>query len=295
MGRWALILASVVVLSGCAVPLPVRVASWALDGLSYLATQKSVADHGISLVAEQDCSILRGVTQKQFCIDNLPSDTAVAALDEGGDGEIEISGDVEVAATAVADGDMLNEFETAAGPAPGVDEMESAAGPVSDAPKPVPAVAPRPELAKADRRESAPTLTPTATRRVAKDDPAIAKLAAAVPPRRPPLQPREVKIPVGTGFYYVVGSFLYLDNARSLADEHASLAPTIVEARLDGQTHFRVVVGPFERSGGKELRRQIRRAGISDAWAIALNPVQWSLAKSRPSTPPEVANALAAQ
>ncbi|MDP7652627.1 MAG: SPOR domain-containing protein [Rhodospirillales bacterium] len=282
MGRWGLFLACAVVLSGCAVPLPVRVASWALDGLSYLATQKSVADHGISLATKKDCSILRGVTQKQFCVDGVPSDTAVAAADDGGDADIGTSGDGETTVMAIADADSLNEFETAAGPAP-------------DLPNSVPTVAPKSEYAKAESPESAPTMAPTGTRRLVKENPAIAKLAAAVPPRRPQWQLRTVKAPVGPGFYYVVGSFLYLDNAQSLANDHASLAPTIVEARLDGETHFRVVVGPFERSRGKDLRRQLRRAGITDAWAIALNPVEWSVARGQAATPPEVASVRAAQ
>ena len=268
MGRWGLILASVVVLSGCALPIPVRVASWAIDGISYLATQKSITEHGISFVAKKDCSILRGVTQKQFCTDGAPSDTAVAALEDGGGAEIGTPGDdAEVAVKSLGDADGLDSFETAAGPAPNP--------PIS--------------------RESTPTAAPITVLRVVKDDPAIAKLSAAEPPRRPQRQPRAVSTPVGPGFYYVVGSFRSMDNAQSLADDHSSLAPTIVEALLDGETHFRVVVGPFERSRGKDLRRRLRRAGISDAWAIALNPVEWSVARSRASSLPEVASAVAAQ
>ena len=276
MGRWGLIAAVVVVLSGCAVPLPVRVASWAIDGISYLTTQKSIIEHGISFVAKKDCSILRGVTENQFCVDGAPSDTAVALAEDRGDAAIGTPGDVEVAATALADGEILDEFETAAGPAPNPPKIQTL-------------VARETELPVTDARE----IAPAPVRRVVKDDPAIAKLSAAVPPRRPRRQPRAVKAPVGSGFYYVVGSFRYMDNAQSLADRHPSLAPTIVEARLDGDT-FRVVVGPFERSHGKDLRRRLRRAGISDAWAIALNPVAWSVARSQAFSPPEMASTVAA-
>lgn len=247
MSRWGLILASVVVLSGCALPLPVRVASWALDGISYLATDKSITEHGISFVAKKDCSIVRGVMRKQLCIDGAPSDTAVAALDDGGDAEIGTPGDdVEAFAKALADADDLDKFETAAGPAS------------------------NPPNSQESTLIAAPTAAPTAAHRVVRDDPVIATLSAAVPPRRPQWQPRAVSTPVGPGFYYVVGSFRYMDNAQSLADDHPSLAPTIVEAPLDGETHFRVVVGPFERLRGKGLRGRLRRAGISDAWAITL-------------------------
>ena len=270
MGRWGLILASVVILSGCALPLPVRVALWAIDGTSYLTTQKSVTDHGISFVAKKDCSILRGVTEKQFCVDGAPGDTAVAAA-EGGN-------NVEVAATAPTDADDLDKFETAAGPATNASKIQPIAAPVSNLPV-------------LEARE----IAPTATLRVVMEDSAIAKLSAAVPPKllrlpsspsSPSSQPRVVVTPVGAGYYYVVGSFRYRDNAQALAGFHPSLAPTIVEARLAGETHFRVVVGPFERSRGADLRRRLRRAGISDAWAIALNPVEWPVARSGAASPP---------
>ena len=42
-------------------PLPFQIASWALDGISYIATEKSVTDHGISIIAQKDCALLRVV------------------------------------------------------------------------------------------------------------------------------------------------------------------------------------------------------------------------------------------
>jgi hypothetical protein len=62
------VLVLTVLLGGCAaLPVPVQVASWALDGLSVITTQKSVSDHGISLVANQDCAVWRGLTENQLC------------------------------------------------------------------------------------------------------------------------------------------------------------------------------------------------------------------------------------
>jgi len=58
-------------LSGCAaLPVPVQIASWAFDGLSVITTQKSLTDHGLSLVAGQDCAIWRGLTEGEVCRDN---------------------------------------------------------------------------------------------------------------------------------------------------------------------------------------------------------------------------------
>ncbi|MEQ8195910.1 MAG: hypothetical protein RIB59_15620, partial [Rhodospirillales bacterium] len=46
-------------LSGCGLPVGVTIASWAIDGISLLTTEKSVTDHGISAVAQRDCALWR--------------------------------------------------------------------------------------------------------------------------------------------------------------------------------------------------------------------------------------------
>lgn len=59
-------------LAGCAAPMPLRVASWALDGASYLTTKKSVMDHGLSALNGQDCAALRIVTEGSACRSDIP-------------------------------------------------------------------------------------------------------------------------------------------------------------------------------------------------------------------------------
>lgn len=53
--------------AGCAIPVPLQIASWAPDGISYVATKKSMSDHGISLVMSQDCALWRGFTEGEIC------------------------------------------------------------------------------------------------------------------------------------------------------------------------------------------------------------------------------------
>ena len=65
--RKLLILFGLFLLGGCAPPVPVQIASWILDGVSLVATQKSVTDHGISIVAQQDCALFRGFTDGYIC------------------------------------------------------------------------------------------------------------------------------------------------------------------------------------------------------------------------------------
>lgn len=61
--------------SACAaVPVPLKIASWAVDGVSYLVTQKSVMDHGLSAMNGQDCALVRLATEGSACRDD--KDTA---------------------------------------------------------------------------------------------------------------------------------------------------------------------------------------------------------------------------
>ncbi len=54
-------------LSGCALPPSVQALSWAIDGISFLMTDKTIADHGLSALASKDCALWRGVKGEQFC------------------------------------------------------------------------------------------------------------------------------------------------------------------------------------------------------------------------------------
>jgi len=72
------IIAMTLLLSGCSLPLSVQLASWALDGLSYAATGKSVTDHGLSMVVDQDCALLRGITEGSICRESLENPVLVA-------------------------------------------------------------------------------------------------------------------------------------------------------------------------------------------------------------------------
>ena len=54
-------------LGGCSLPVSVSTVSWVIDGASYIATKKSLADHGLSFVAGQDCALYRFVTRMNVC------------------------------------------------------------------------------------------------------------------------------------------------------------------------------------------------------------------------------------
>ena len=79
MPKKILILACALLLGGCAVPVPLQIASWAVDGLLFITTEKTMSDHGISLALQRDCAMLRVVTEGDLCRDGYPL-TEVAAF-----------------------------------------------------------------------------------------------------------------------------------------------------------------------------------------------------------------------
>jgi hypothetical protein len=71
-------LLSMLVLSGCALPPIITIASLAANGVSYATTGKGTADHAISAVAGEDCALLRAARDKAICD---PDGDVLIALD----------------------------------------------------------------------------------------------------------------------------------------------------------------------------------------------------------------------
>lgn len=79
MLRRLLIVVCPLFVGACAVPLPLQLASWAADGLSYLMTSKSLTDHGLSAAFGQDCAVHRAVTEGAICREDEDSSGTVLA------------------------------------------------------------------------------------------------------------------------------------------------------------------------------------------------------------------------
>lgn len=65
-------------------PPSLQIASWVADGISYVVTQKSLTDHGISFLAQRDCALWRGVKGEAICRDPDVGTFAVASGSNGG-------------------------------------------------------------------------------------------------------------------------------------------------------------------------------------------------------------------
>jgi len=65
----ASVLLGVLLCTGCA-PLPITVATLVADGFSYVTTEKSLTDHGISALSDQDCAVHRLLSGDLICRNN---------------------------------------------------------------------------------------------------------------------------------------------------------------------------------------------------------------------------------
>jgi hypothetical protein len=287
--------ASVLVLGGCALPVPLQVASWALDGLSYLATEKSLTDHGISMVAQKDCVIFRGITDGEVC--RNWDDAATLVADAGHVAQSPqlvtkspsvrigystgVQSDIPPLSTELDDSlpnvEMLANFDTAAGSAETVDQEPSFATrplkTIQAQPKPS-----MPIVAKRQKKRATPKALPVALKAL----PVTAMAELPIPPMRVTTSVRMAAVtsqePVA-GIYYVIGSFRNYANARGLAERYEGLVPEVLAAKLDGAPVFRVVVGPIAEGREKAVYRQVAHAGVRDSWAIRVVAGDWLLAR----------------
>ena len=93
------------ILSGCALPVPLQVAGWVLDGFSMVTTDKTLADHGISMAAGQDYSIWRGLTEGDVCVDERGNTVMTAMAGHRSPALTLVRPPVEVASLASPFGD----------------------------------------------------------------------------------------------------------------------------------------------------------------------------------------------
>ncbi len=264
MKRIGVVLAAVVLLPGCGLPIGIQMASLAVQGMSLAATEKTPSDHVISLVAEKDCATWRALAGDPICSD-LPAaapDVMVAeAIEPAPSAEL---GPSSWALPAAA---VEPSFAVAVAPLPDIANFATAAGPADPA--------------------SAPAAT------LARDRSIAAKSSAPKPPVvRPPVPKlsEAIAAPAADSIYLVVASFDTNERAHQLAGRHASLKPQVVKGDAKGNTVYRVVVGPMAKTGQGAERRRLEAAGLKDAWALPFEAVQ--VVKASPVKPIQVAEAV---
>ena len=296
------ILLPVFMLQGCALPVPIQVASWIIDGISYLATEKSVAEHGVSFVAQKDCALWRGLKGENFCLEDIEGIYALWDTDESGDSGALAENSPPAPGELEGAPEDLADFETAAGapdgepgaadaaPTGSLEEAALPAAPVPEAtpPEPLEAADPVPMRLVAARLEiAAPEAVPGIPETLQPETPLAAvpepvfNLSRFFQTLVRPADPPGTEQSGGDDMYYVIGSFRRIIEAERLAEHHFNLEPAVIVAIQNGRKNFRVVVGPYTQADEDLLRRAISRTGLSNIWAMRFDPVEWELSPLR--------------
>jgi hypothetical protein len=256
-------------LAGCALPPAVTVATLVVDGLSYVATGKSPADHAISAFAHEDCALHRVVEGEAICD---PDGNVLIALAAGDPADENWYLDPEI---GVLDGDdatpwgPASDLEATAEPAAKQPvQLASATGAletVDDRPIAAPALTPAP-VGQGTSRRSQATAIMAAAQSASRGSFADAQPAAK--PQQPQSPARSAshstQAAAGEGqvaTFAVIGSYRIAGNARRMVDLRSDAA-IIQTTVVDGTTTYRVLVDqPVE---------QARNDGFSDAWPVRL-------------------------
>ena len=241
--------ATVALVSGCLLPPAAQLASMAMQGITLAATDKTVTDHGISIVAGRDCALWRGIKGQPVCDDaNVDQMTGTAlALN------VDQRQSFQTAPTDIADDDPYVDAAaiTAAATAPLIDLGETdELHAITGFPQPLEV-----EMVETDINDL-DNFTTAAGPEVSQP--------IAHPPRL-------------SAVAFVIGSFRGSARARVLADRHADLKAIVVRAQVKGRDAYRVVVGPVR---GQERAQELARlvaAGLPRAWAIPYDPAAWAI------------------
>jgi hypothetical protein len=253
---------SLVFLSGC-VPTGFTIASYAVDGISYAGSGKSLTDHMLSDWKGRDCATWRILKSRPICKDFTPEEIARRKRNRDS-----IRHDIGHAYIATnLDGIDLNDGTVLATTTKTNARANVKARPAS------PAIEHKPAASKAN--DGPVRLQPAPVKR--QDLP-----AAGAGDRRPiakrPEQPvalrqaRAARRIAADSRYLVFGSFRHRGEAKRFAGRHKVMRPTILPVRVRGKRYYRVVVRADGREALASARHQLRRNGVKDAYTMRICP-----------------------
>ncbi len=286
--RPAILVIFPLILAGCGLPPAVTIVSYALDGVSFLSTGKSVGDHALSAVTQKDCAMWRVVKDELVCREyrNGERGVMVAFVEiwekgvPGGNSEIidAEDGPMEIAwqdtrpvvRTAAADpvlipstmSYLLPALDGVASVAPTLQADATAFSGKTLTGQTTPDCT---EISAADN-ENDPILTvpqPSQWKPVVTIDQQPVVPVAAAKPAAVTDKPIQTTV-------LIVGSFRKKINARRAAGSLQSLRPVVVPVRIEEKTFYRVVAGPFAPAAIKGRKGALMAEGVLDVWSAKL-------------------------
>jgi hypothetical protein len=290
-----LILALPLLIAGCGGPPVFELVYYGIQGVSLATSGRSVGDHAISAMMDQDCVVFRIVKGDSICHDAEEDDIPVS---------------VSIARALKGDGPASDDLSDSDDPVLGEDNEDLPQTIVAEAPRgdqpPAPTVAAAlldPMIVPQSMSDDVSALAGVAAvetvsmpQTTAFSPPSLRQIAVAVEkqplpapvsvvalPPPPQLTGWEAAVAVakhtdrmrsdrGGDRVMVLGSFLTKPRALRAARQWPAISTTVVSAEVRGRTYYRVVTGPFELAGIGEQRDRLKSHGVSAFWTAKICP-----------------------
>jgi hypothetical protein len=232
-----------------AVPPAVTIASWAINGISYLASGKSVSDHAISAVLDMDCATWRIIKGDPICVDYPVEETPVMVAASQPPEHVEALEELSVG--VLAPGAALDDMTVEKQLVPLETKMAVNAAPA------------KPGVVLA-------ALSPGKPRPV---DLLAARLdtlkASALPIEPVTLSLDGADAETSEKRYVVIGVFANITFATAHVARHSGLRPFILDAVVNGRVRRHVTTGPFTETEVKGALLRAAAQAIEDAWTLS--------------------------
>ena len=249
-------------LGGCGLPVGIQVASIFADVISYAATEKTVGDHGLSILTEQDCAVWRGFNGEDICKDDdADADTLVAEVDAEESDEVSslpepVIEPAPVEAITAVEEEPYEPPQTIVISSAGVRNLAPLKEEFQET---VPEITAEPAPAPIAETVEVETLNP-----VSAEPQEIASVVE--------VEPVTVNAPKNThgGTFYVIASYYRSADAKRFAGNQHNLSTTVLSGTAKGKSVYRVAVGPVGQSERKGTWKKLRNGGYKDVWALKL-------------------------
>ena len=205
-----------------------------------MTTDKTLGDHGLSAVTNQDCAVWRVINDEEICRDYEPGDSPVMVANANSDATKapeELSPTVGLE-NSLVDADDMNLV--------GAPEIETASLKPIDAP-------------------TKPTIISAI-----EEDPIVPTLPTAENTRTDEPSPTPTAVKISGGTFFVIASFSRISGAKHFARRHAALAMQVFTGTAKGKTVYRIATGPVDKTQRPTVRGKLIDVGFDDVWALKL-------------------------
>ena len=268
----ALALPVLFAVAACSIPTPLTVVTFAFDGVSMMVSGKTLGDHALSAVANEDCAMWRVLKDRPICRDPETPDAVLAAVpvvDEPSPAAQELD-EAEIAITEAVPETMDTYqgtyIETVSASRPQREAVALAANEANEdivatpreaTPREMTVIAEATPMEMATHREA----TPMEMTVIAEATPMEMAVIAALAPAAAKPTARH---------FVILGSYLKEANAKDAMMRGRDFAPRMVRVRVRGKLFHRVVSGPYARDAISTLRKTLAGEGFRQNWTAKL-------------------------